>query len=326
MKPVRAIIVGAGLMGRWHADAAQRSGAVIVGVVDPDTARAGALVPGVNGYAGLDEALAQSADVVHVCTPLHSHVELCEKALVAGCHVIVEKPATPTADEARMLVSVAQTANRLLVPVHQFVHQRGVAAIRQRSRDLGAIRQLEFATCSAGAEQGDRDRDTVAAEIVPHALSLARNLLGVNVATLSWQLVRSAPGEWRFSAAAPSGSAINGMISLSGRPTFATCRVLADHGSATADLFHGFAVFEQGHASRRYKIVRPLLLGMRGAGIATANLVRRAISGESAYPGLRSLCAATYSAIQDAGAPPFGADEIVDVARARDRLVALAAG
>lgn len=318
------IIVGAGLMGRWHLDAARKSGARIVAVVDREADRANALGGRALARASLREALQQPADVVHICTPMHTHVALCHEALGAGCHVIVEKPGTPTASDAVALDAAARAAGRMLIPVHQFVFQRGVQAIRASLSRLGTIRQLEFATASAGATHARRDPDAVAAEILPHPLALARRLLGGQVGGLAWQLQRPAAGEWRMSAMTEHGTSISAMVSMSARPTFATCRVLGDGGSATADLFHGFAVFETGTASRRYKTIRPLAIGLGTIGAAARNLVARGWRGEVAYPGLRALCAATYAAAQGNGPPPFADDELIDVARARDRLIELA--
>ncbi|HEY8062890.1 MAG TPA: Gfo/Idh/MocA family oxidoreductase [Gemmatimonadales bacterium] len=319
-----AVIVGAGLMGRWHLDAARRSGARIVAVVDRDPGRAEALAGPALACGSLADALRQPVDVVHICTPLDSHVGLCHQALAAGCHVIIEKPATPNADDAISLGAAARAAGRMVVPVHQFVFQRGVQQIRARRPTLGTIRHFEFATASAGAERSGGDPDTVAAEIVPHALSLARYLLGPNVSALAWQLDRAAAGEWRAHAAMPGGCSITALISLRARPTFAALRMLGEQGSATADLFHDFAVFEAGRSSRRYKMIRPLAVGARTARRAAANLIGRAWRGERAYPGLRALCAATYAAAQGNGPPPFAADELIDVGRARDRLIQLA--
>lgn len=313
-------------MGRWHLDAARRAGARAVAFVDPDTRRAEALGGrGAIVHSSLAAALEHPADVVHVCTPLGSHAALCHQALAAGCHVIVEKPATPTATEAASLVAAAQAAGRLLVPVHQFVFQRGIQAMLARRAEFGVIRHFEFATASAGADVTGADRDGIAAEIVPHGLALARSLLDLRVGDLDWTLHRPAKGEWRFSAMTDREASISGWISLRARPTFAVCRVLGDEASATADLFHGFALFERGHASRRYKLIRPFAVGLRGTRLAAVNLLGRALQRERAYPGLRGLCAATYARIGSQGPPPFAPDEIVDVARARDRLIALAA-
>jgi len=319
------VIVGAGLMGRWHFDAARKAGARIVAVVDRDASRAAALGGGALVRGSLRDALQHPADVVHICTPMDSHVALCHEALAAGRHVIVEKPGTPTLAEAIALDAAARAAGRMLVPVHQFVFQRGVQEIRASLPRLGTIRQLEFATASAGAAGTGRDPDAVAAEILPHPLALARCLLGEKVGALAWQLHRPAAGEWRMNAVTEHGTGISALISLSARPTFATCRALGEGGSATADLFHGFAVFEAGTASRRYKVIRPLAVGLETIGAATRNLVARGWRGEAAYPGLRRLCAATYAAAQGNGPPPFAADELIDVAGARDRLIELAA-
>ena len=323
----RVVIVGAGLMGRWHADAARHAGARLVAIVDPVSDRARAIAGAASSACStLDAALATPVDVVHICTPLESHVALSQQALAAGCHVILEKPATPTLAEAEALAASARAAGRMLVPVHQFVFQNGMRRILARRDGIGPLRHIEFTVCSAGADGKDSvDRDRIAAEIAPHAFSLARALLQTGMAGLDWHLERAAPGEWRFSATTTERCTVAALISMRARPTFATCRVLGEHGGALADLFQGFAVFEPDTASAGYKVMRPLRVGLGTAGASAWQLASRALRRERAYPGLRRLCAATYAAIAGRGAAPFRDDEIVDVAAARERLLTLAA-
>lgn len=324
MSGPRVAIVGAGLMGRWHLDAARHAGAEVVAVVDPDLTRAGQLAgPGIGTFATLADALAVKPDVVHICTPIESHLDLIRTALASNCHVIAEKPVTLTASDAVPLQGEAAAVGRQVIPVHQFVFQDGVREIIARRDEIGPLRQVEFATCSAGADgTRDGDRDLIAAEIAPHAFALARALLGTAVGELPWHLERADAGEWRFSATT-NGCTVTGMISLRARPTFASCRVLGERGSAAADLFQGFAVFEPGTASTRYKVARPIALSLGTAAASATQLASRALHGEKAYPGLRALCAASYRAFSG-GPAPFGENEVVDVARARDRVLALA--
>jgi hypothetical protein len=56
-------------------------------------------------------------------------------------------------------------------------------------------------------------------------------------------------------------------------------------------------------------------------GGASVNLIQRALRSEPAYPGLRQLIAAFYSAIAIGGLPPIAFDAIIDVAAARDQLL-----
>lgn len=322
----RVAIVGAGVMGRWHADAARHAGAIVAAVVDPRQEQAETLAGSGAVCTSLAEALPLRIDVVHICTPLEAHLELSREALRAGCHVIIEKPVTPSRAESESLVREAEAADRLLVPVHQFVFQDGIQRIIAKRDSIGPLRHIEFATCSAGAEtRADGDRDLVAAEIVPHAFALARALLGRSVGDLDWQLQRPLAGEWLFSATTPEGCTLSGLVSLSSRPTFATCRVLGAHGSAKADLFQGFALFEPDTSSTSYKVMRPIAVGLGTVSAAAWHLAGRAVRWERAYPGLRTLCTATYRAAMEGGAAPFRADEVVDVATARDRLVEIAA-
>ena len=108
----RIAIAGAGLMGRWHADAASRAGGRIVGVCDSDRATARSLatrVAAAHVETNLDALLAAATpDIVHICTPLESHASLCERALVAGADVIAEKPLAEDAGTTERLLSLAR--------------------------------------------------------------------------------------------------------------------------------------------------------------------------------------------------------------------------
>ncbi|WP_309671510.1 Gfo/Idh/MocA family oxidoreductase [Gemmatimonas sp.] len=328
--PIGALIVGAGLMGRSHAHAITASGGVVVGVVDPDPSRATALA-GTAGrvpvFADVASALqATTPTVVHVCTPLPAHRAVIEAALHADCHVIGEKPLTATAPEAEALCALAAARGRHLVPVHQFPFQQGVGDLLARRDVLGTIVHVELTIASAGAS-GSRDADDVVAEILPHCLSLTQVLLPTShgeasLHSLPWQVTRVSPGEWRITAHADSAS-IAYVISMSARPTCAELRVFGTKASAVADLFHGYSVIDTGAVTRASKAARPFRVAGRSMVAASANLARRGLRAESAYPGLQALVHRAYLAFAGRGDVPISPRTLLDVARARDRLIAL---
>lgn len=327
---VDAVVVGAGLMGTWHAHAIRRTtGARLVGIVDADPARAASLAarhPGAGSFGHLGAALeALAPAVVHICTPLESHVALVRSALEGGCHVLAEKPLAATADQTRDLLALADTAGRLLVPVHQFPWQRGALALVRRLPALGPIVHLEIGTASAGASgAGQQSPDAIAAEILPHFLALARRLLGIPLAEQRWTVERPRAGEWRV-AGRCGVIPVHFLVSMSARPTFAELRLLGERGSARLDLFHGFAVFEGGAVSRSSKVTRPFRTAARSLAAASRNLFGRAIRREPAYPGLITLVRQCYLAVEGRAGNPIPPEETLDIARARDRLIALAA-
>ena len=108
---VKVAIAGAGLMGRWHAHAAERAGGRVVAVVDRDRGRAQRLASRHRGARAFKDAEASFdiADVVHICTPTQTHVALAGAALAARRPVLVEKPLAPTAADTQELVRLAET-------------------------------------------------------------------------------------------------------------------------------------------------------------------------------------------------------------------------
>jgi predicted dehydrogenase len=318
-------IIGAGPMGRWHADAVSRIGGVVRLIVDPNEAARNALGkkhPGARVESVVEAAgLATNADVAHVCTPLATHLRVTTELIEAGIHVLVEKPFTANATDARAIVDLAAKRGVLVCPVHQFLFQDGVRDLCSWLPELGPVRRLEFSTCSAGAVGGDAAaQDALIAEILPHPLSLVNELLQVQASDLDWQVVHPVPGEFR-AIASVKNTVVDVAISAHGRPTENVLRVIGENGSATADLFHGFASRLSPDVSRAAKIAKPFTTSARTFAAAAANLARRAARGESAYPGLRELVRDFHNAAQAGGTSPIGSKAIVDVSIARDFLV-----
>ena len=325
---LRVAVVGAGLMGRWHADAVQRLGGRVVAIVDADAGRGEALAarlasrPAVE--ADLGRALSDHAiDVVHICTPLPTHEALVTQGIAAGAHLLVEKPLADDAAAVERLHVRAAERGVLLCPVHQFLFQPGVLSLAATLPSLGPVRQLDVVACSAGADGlSNRARESVALDILPHGLALASRLLEVRLAESSWQVGVGPAGEVRATADA-GGASVMLAVSMRARPTENSLTIRCDLGTARANLFHGYATIERGTPSRLDKLGRPIVGSLQTLGTAVHNLGARALRAEPAYPGLRELVRRFHRACVARAPSPITVDESIDVARARDRIAAL---
>ena len=317
-RPLAAAIIGAGLMGRWHAHAVTRAGHRVVACVDPDYAAATTLARRHDGavpYTSLG-AVQCKLDVVHVCTPLASHRALIAESLARGCHVVAEKPIGATVEEVRELLRLAAMEQRLLIPVHQFVFQRGSLEAARLLPSIGPLLHFEYTACTAGAVgRSDAEQDRVALEVLPHPLSLAARLLSMDLTAAAWTVRHPLPGELRADGTLRDVS-ISIVVSTHGRPTVNTLRLIGANGTVHMDLFHGFAVHLHGRATRGGKIVQPFVAGSSLVASAATNLVRRVMTREPAYPGLRELVQRFYVAVATGGAAPISPGETMAVSAA----------
>lgn len=318
--------MGAGLMGRWHAQTARRLGLEIAGIVDRDESAAERLagsIVGAESFASIEELFrARSPDVIHICTPLDSHGSLALAALDHGAHVICEKPLAQSAAEVRALHEHAREVDRRICPVHQFASQRGVRRAKRLLDRVGTVRHASFDICSAGAEgAGAAEKDAVVADILPHPFSVISCLWpGASLEQLEWRCTRPAPGE--VSALGTlEGMSLSLAVSMSSRPTRCNLEIQGDKGRILIDFFHGFCVFTPGRVSRFRKIVYPFSDSARLFSHAASNLALRAWRREPAYPGLRDLLRDFYLAIETGGDGPVSAEVSIAAALARDRFL-----
>jgi len=134
---LRAAVIGTGFVGPFHVDAIRRGGyadVVAIAGSDRERTRARAAALGVpQATTDVGALLADpSIDVIHVCTPNRTHVELATAALEAGKHLVLEKPVALDATSARGLVELASRRGRHVAVALTY---RGYPMVR-RARDL----------------------------------------------------------------------------------------------------------------------------------------------------------------------------------------------
>lgn len=104
------VIIGCGLIGYKRAQAI--NGAQLVGCADIDIAKAEAFskkfgnIPFCNSLEKLLDTV--SSNIIIICTPHNQQPELIRKAVLAGKHVLVEKPAGRFADELEDILAIAE--------------------------------------------------------------------------------------------------------------------------------------------------------------------------------------------------------------------------
>lgn len=113
---LRAGVVGAGHMGQYHILVfAELWDVELVGIVDTDAAKAARLAAQYDTQAFTDHReLFGRVDLATVAVPTPLHFQVTRDLLEAGINVLVEKPMTPTLEEARELFLIARERNVVL--------------------------------------------------------------------------------------------------------------------------------------------------------------------------------------------------------------------
>jgi predicted dehydrogenase len=116
---MRLLVVGCGSIGKRHLGNFQQLGVSHLGAVDPRPDRRQEVMErfGLRSlYGSIDEALRDGYEAALVGVPTRYHVEVAEKAVAAGMHVLIEKPIADRIDGVReLLEKVAKKGLCLMV-------------------------------------------------------------------------------------------------------------------------------------------------------------------------------------------------------------------
>jgi predicted dehydrogenase len=178
VKPLRIAVLGAGVMGRRHAEkvallARQGRGVALAGVQDVDAARAGEAARALDSEGVTDPGpLLEKADAAIVAVPTVEHARVAGRALAAGLDVLIEKPIAATLEEAEALVDLANRRGRILQVGHQEWFNAAMRAVRQR------IDRPRFAEIHRLGPFSERATDVdVVRDLMIHDIEILQQLL-----------------------------------------------------------------------------------------------------------------------------------------------------
>ncbi len=145
MKKINVAIVGTGFIGPAHLEALRRIPHIEVVALcelNIELAKEKANSLGIPQAYIFEDMLAQpDIDVVHICTPNFLHYSQSKAVLMAGKHVICEKPLATNMDEAEELVAIAKEkglVNAVHFNLRYYPMVRQMKAMRENG-ELGEI-------------------------------------------------------------------------------------------------------------------------------------------------------------------------------------------
>ncbi|HZD21754.1 MAG TPA: Gfo/Idh/MocA family oxidoreductase [Burkholderiales bacterium] len=163
---MRAAVIGAGHMGRYHAQKLARlPGVQLVAAVDADLARAQAL--GVAAFTDY-RAIFGNADAAVIAVPTDRHYDIARDCLQHGLHLLIEKPIATTLAQADELIALAESRKLVLQSGHVERYNRAFGALHARM-DRAVFIEAERL---AGFKQRGAEVDVVL-DLMIHDLDLA---------------------------------------------------------------------------------------------------------------------------------------------------------
>ncbi len=167
-------VVGAGRWGKNHIRALHDLGA-LGGIVEPREEVLTELLneyDGVQGYASLNEALANSTFTGFVvATPAETHHEIASKIISTGKHVLVEKPLALTIEDAEEMVNLADKYAVNLLVGHLLLFHPAIIKIKELING-GTIGNLQYIYSNRLNLGQVRTEENVFWSFAPHDISI----------------------------------------------------------------------------------------------------------------------------------------------------------
>ena len=132
-------------------------------------------------------------DAVVIATPISTHYELAKEALRCGKHVLIEKPMTVTAAQAKELIRLAELNHKVLMVDHTFIYTGAVRKIKGiiDSGELGEVYFYDSVRVNLGLFQPDFN---VLWDLAPHDFSIMAYL--IDKEPISVSAVGTSPVRW----------------------------------------------------------------------------------------------------------------------------------
>lgn len=173
---LRAAVIGVGYLGKFHAEKfARNQRAELVAVVDTDesVARKVGKKWKAAPLTNYEELLDLNIDCVSVATPTTTHHKIGRWLLTHGIDLLIEKPFTVTCDEARELIALAETHDRIIQVGHLERFNPAFQAVKDRLQDPRFFEVRRIAPFTGRGSDVDVVRD-----LMIHDIDIVNHLVG----------------------------------------------------------------------------------------------------------------------------------------------------
>lgn len=122
------------------------------------------------------DLLARNLDAIVIATPPQTHFEIARDCLLAGIHILVEKPMTLNSADACELIEIANSRNLVLMVGHTFVFNPAVVALKEMidNGTIGNVQYIDTVRVSLGLYNSSLN---VIWDLAPHDISILNYIL-----------------------------------------------------------------------------------------------------------------------------------------------------
>jgi predicted dehydrogenase len=350
---LKVAIVGCGKIADAHASQIQRiEGCEIVGVCDREPLMARQLYerfPVKSCFTDLTELMDKARpDVVHITTPAETHFEIARFCLEQACHVYVEKPFTLYAEQAQLLLELAERKGVKLTVGHndQFSHVARRMRALVRSGYLGgpAVHMESYYSYDLGdpsyarALFGDKHHwvrrlpGKLLQNVISHGIARIAEFLTSDaprviaygfVSSLLKQIGESEiVDELRVIISEEGGTTAYFTFSSQMRPAIHQLRVYGPKNGLALDQDHEILTKLRGQKFKSYAdhFIPPVLFAKQHLGNLVTNV--RLFLGRDFHidSGMKYLIEAFYRSIREGAPAPIPYREILLTARIMDSI------
>jgi len=128
------------------------------------------------------DVLSSDVEAVNICTSNETHHQVCKDALLAGKHVLVEKPLTLKPEKAHELVKIAKEQNKILAVGHLYRYNNAINEVKKliENKYFGDLYYLRLQWTIQWMPQiyPDKKLDIIV-DMMPHLYDIMNYLTGL---------------------------------------------------------------------------------------------------------------------------------------------------
>lgn len=148
-QPIKTGLLAFGMSGRlFHAPFLEANpGFSLDAIAERNTKKAAQFYPNIKSYGTLEEVIDHpELELIVVNTPNFTHFDLAKRALLAGKHVLIEKPIAATSAEAKELFDLARAVDRQVFVYQNRRWDSDVLSVKEvlQSNKLGRLVEVHF--------------------------------------------------------------------------------------------------------------------------------------------------------------------------------------